>query len=101
MGGLVDNYTILHQQETGSIFIYEELFLFESVSGKINQCGAANNTHVPTRVRTHTHIHKLLQVFEQNTMQHANIIISLNNGGISGPLNHRTTSYLFSCFFFS
>lgn len=30
-------------------------------------------------------------------MKHANIIIYLNNGGISGPLNHRTTSYLFSC----
>lgn len=73
---------------------------FESVSGEINQHEAASNQH---RAHTHRHTHtqaralKLLHIFEHNTIKHANIIIYLNNGGIPGPLNHRSTSFLFSC----
>lgn len=69
---------------------------FEPVSGEINQHEAASNQH-RAHTDTHARAHKLLHIFEHNTIKHANIIIYLNNGGIPGPLNHRSTSYLFSC----
>lgn len=52
---------------------------------------------VHTQTHTLARALKLLHIFEHNTIKHANIIIHLNNGGIPGPLNHRSTSYLFSC----